>query len=160
MFYRCTTWSRIIIRPGHRGGIGSCRIWIFLSDPTRFLSDSFRSESGPDFIGIRRNPMKSGSDLVEFYRAPLNSDEIRIEFWWNPDRIPMNFGSDSDWKESDKNRVGSDRFFMKDVGFRWNPTRIRSKTIGSTGRIAWPGINNLQFVFQINTLLLLLKSMV
>ncbi len=34
---------------------------------------------------------------------------------------------------SDKNRVGSDRFFVKDVGFRWNPTRIRSKTIGSTG---------------------------
>jgi hypothetical protein len=69
-----------IYYPGHRGGIGSCRIWIFLSDPTRFFSDSFRSESGPDFIGIRRNPMKSESDLVGLHRAPLNSDEIRTGF--------------------------------------------------------------------------------
>jgi hypothetical protein len=36
------------------------------SGPTRFLSDSFRSESGPDFIGIQRNAMKS--DQI---RSPL-----------------------------------------------------------------------------------------
>ncbi len=101
--------------PGHRGGIGSCRIWIFLSDPIRFLSDSFRSESGPDFIGIRRNPMKSGSDLVGFHRAPLNSDEIWIGFrlkgirqkpcwirsvFYERCRIPMK--SDTDLIENDR----------------------------------------------------------
>ncbi len=61
------------------------------SDPTRFLSDSFRSESGPDFIGIQRNPMKSYQIRPGFHRVPSNS------------------GPDSDRKESDKNRVGSDR---------------------------------------------------
>jgi hypothetical protein len=65
------------IIPGHRGGIGSYRIWIFLSDPIRFLSDSFRSESCPDFIGIRRNPLKSGSDPIGFLWKMSDSDEIR-----------------------------------------------------------------------------------
>ncbi len=46
---------------------------------------------------------------------------------------------ESDWRESDKNSVGSDRFFMKNVRFRWNPMRIRSKTTGSAGRIDSPG---------------------
>jgi hypothetical protein len=50
------------------------------SDPTWFLSDSYWSESGPNFIGIWRNPMKSGSNLVEFHRVPSNSDEIRAGF--------------------------------------------------------------------------------
>jgi hypothetical protein len=50
------------------------------SNPTWFLSDSYRSESGPDFIGIWRNPMKSGSDLVGFHRVSSNSDEIRAGF--------------------------------------------------------------------------------
>jgi hypothetical protein len=40
---------------------------------------------------------------------------------------------------SDRVFVGSDRFFMKNVGFRWNPMRIRSKTTGSAGRIDSPG---------------------
>jgi len=45
-------------------------------------------------------PIKSGSDLVGFHRVPLKS------------------GPNSGRKESDQNRVGSDRFFVKDVGFR------------------------------------------
>jgi len=61
------------------------------SDPTWFLSDSFRSESGPDFIGIQRNARKS--------------DQIRPEFH----RVSLNSGPDSDRKEFDKNCVGSDR---------------------------------------------------
>jgi hypothetical protein len=49
------------------------------SDPTWFLSDSYRSESGPDFIGIWRNPMRSGpdSDRQESdtdYSNPIASD--------------------------------------------------------------------------------------
>ncbi len=101
------------------------------------------------------------SDLNNFYRIrqsfcriPFNRNPVQIlsEFdgtRWNPGRIwsnfiafrciPMKSGLDSDRKESNKNSVGSDRFFMKDVGFQWNPTRIRSKTIGSTGRITCPG---------------------
>jgi hypothetical protein len=89
-----------------------------------------------------------------FCRIPFDRNPVRISSdfdgtRWNPGRIwsgfialrwiPMKSGPDSDWKESDENRVESDRFFMKDVGFRWNPTRIRSKTIESIGRITWPG---------------------
>jgi len=54
-------------------------------------------------------------------------------------RIPTKSGSESDWKASDKNSVGSDRFLMKNVGFRWNPMRVRSKATGSAGRIDSPG---------------------
>ena len=32
------------------------------SDPTGLLSDSLRSDSDPDLVGIERNPMKYGSD--------------------------------------------------------------------------------------------------
>jgi hypothetical protein len=46
------------------------------SDPTEFLSDS-----DPDFVGIRRNPMKSGSDLVGF-------QSYSVEFRRNPGRNP------------------------------------------------------------------------
>jgi hypothetical protein len=106
--------------PGHRGGIVSCRIWIFLSDPTRFLSGSFRSESGPDFIGIWRNPMKSGSDLVGFHRVPLNSDEMGSGFrskgirqktcrirsvFYGRCRIPM---------KSDTDPIENDRIYRSD----------------------------------------------
>ena len=51
------------------------------SDPTEFLSDSFLSDSDPDFVGIRRNPMKSGSDLVGFRSCS-------VEFRRNPGRNP------------------------------------------------------------------------
>ncbi len=61
------------------------------SDPTWFLSDSFRSESGPEFNGTRWNPTRSDPDFIGFRRIPMKS-------------VP-----DSDRKESDKNRVGSDR---------------------------------------------------
>ncbi len=50
------------------------------SDPTRFLSDSFGSESDPDFIGIQRSAMKSDQIRHGFHRAPSNSDEIRTGF--------------------------------------------------------------------------------
>jgi hypothetical protein len=61
------------------------------SDPTGFLSDSYRSGSGPDFVGIRRTTMKSDQIWPRFHRIPSNS------------------GPDSDRWESDKNPVGSDR---------------------------------------------------
>jgi hypothetical protein len=92
--------------------IGSDKVFV------GFISIGIRS-------GIRRNRMKSRRIWSDF-----------IALRW----IPMKSGPDSDLKESKKNRDGSDRFFMKDAGFRWNPTRIRSKTIGSTGRITWPGV--------------------
>jgi hypothetical protein len=64
-----------------------------------------------------------------------NFDRIRQSLCRIPfSRIPTKSAS-----ESDKNSVGSDRFFMKNVGFRWNPMWIRSKTTGSAGRIDSPG---------------------
>jgi hypothetical protein len=51
------------------------------SDPTEFLSDSLQSHSDPDFVGIRRKPMKSGSDLVRF-------QSCSVEFRQNPGRNP------------------------------------------------------------------------
>jgi hypothetical protein len=46
------------------------------SDPTGFLSDSFRSESGPDFIVFRRIPIKSGPDSnrKKSDKIPVGSD--------------------------------------------------------------------------------------
>jgi len=57
------------------------------SDPTEFLSDSYRSDSDPYFVGIWRNRMKSGSDLVEF-------QSCSVEFRRNPDRNPTKTLSD------------------------------------------------------------------
>ena len=64
--------------------------------------------------------MKFGQDLMGFNRFR---------------RIPMKSASESGRWESDKNLVRSNRFFLKDVGLWQNPTRIRSDSIGSTGRI-------------------------
>ena len=52
------------------------------SDPTGFLSDSFRSESGLDFVGIRRNPMKTRPD-------PTGFSSCSVEFRRNPGRNPI-----------------------------------------------------------------------
>jgi hypothetical protein len=100
-----------------------------------------------------RPQVKEGDRIRHSYcRIPfdLNStkpDEIRVgsgrislrsvEFWWNPDQIPI---------EKNPTKTVSDPigFFMKDVGFRWNPTRIRSKTIGSTGLFTCPGFQHVQ----------------
>jgi hypothetical protein len=57
------------------------------SDPTEFLSDSLQSDFDPDFVGIRRNPMKFGSDLVGF-------QSCSIEFRQNPGRNPTKTLSD------------------------------------------------------------------
>jgi len=51
------------------------------SDRTEFLSNSLQSDSDPDFVGIRGNPMKSGSDLVEF-------QSCSVEFRQNSGRNP------------------------------------------------------------------------
>jgi hypothetical protein len=51
------------------------------SDPTEFFSDSFQSDSDANFVGIRRNPMKSGSDLVGF-------QSCSVEFRQKPGRNP------------------------------------------------------------------------
>jgi hypothetical protein len=67
------------------------------SAPIGFLSDSHRSDSDPDFVGIRRNRIK------------IRPDPTRI--------------------------------LSCSVEFRWNPTRIRSKTTGSIGRIESPSQN-------------------
>ena len=75
-------------------------------------------------VGNRRIPTKFGSDLVSFYRVPSNSDEIRVGF-----RL----------KRIDHHSTGSHRFFTEIVGFRRNPTRIRSLQIESTGRIGSHG---------------------
>jgi hypothetical protein len=48
------------------------------SDPIGLLSDSFQSESDSDFLGIRRNPMKSDQIRPEFRRLPTNFNEIRV----------------------------------------------------------------------------------
>jgi hypothetical protein len=40
------------------------------SDPTEFLSDSYRSESGPDLLEIRRTTMKSDQIRPGFHRIP------------------------------------------------------------------------------------------
>ncbi len=76
--------------------------------------------SGPDFIGIRRNPMKFGSDLVGFHHAPLNFDEIRTGFrskgirektcrirsdFYERCRIPM---------KSDTDPIENDRIYRSD----------------------------------------------
>ncbi len=50
---------------------------------------------------------------------------------WKAERFCFQIDArSSQVKEGGSIPVGSNRFFMKDVGFRWNPTRIRSKTIG------------------------------
>ncbi len=77
------------------------------------LSDSFQSESDSDFVGIRRNPMKSESDPT---RILSDSDEFRR----NPGRIPTERNPTTTvsdpigflWKmsDSDEIRLGSDRF--------------------------------------------------
>jgi hypothetical protein len=51
------------------------------SDPTGLLSDSFQSDSDPDFIGIGRNPMNFRSDPIR-----ISSDSV--QFRPNPDRNP------------------------------------------------------------------------
>jgi hypothetical protein len=62
------------------------------SDPRDFLSDSFQSDSDPDFLGVRRNPIKSGSDLVGFQSR---SAEFRENPRWNPtERNPTKTLSD------------------------------------------------------------------
>jgi hypothetical protein len=48
------------------------------SDPTWFLSDYYRSESGPDFVGIRRHAMKS--DQIRPHPTPHESPGI-IASW-------------------------------------------------------------------------------
>jgi hypothetical protein len=57
---------------------------IFLSDSTRFLSDSFRSESGPDFIGflsigIRQKSCRIQSVFYARCQIPMKSDRDPIE---------------------------------------------------------------------------------
>jgi hypothetical protein len=106
--------------PGRFGLIGSDRAHIISVGSDRFVV-GFRSGFGRDWT--ESNEIRIGSDLKFIgFRS-----------------IPTKYGSESDWKESDNNPIGSDRFFMKDVGFRWNPTRIRSFPIGSTGRIESSG---------------------
>ena len=66
----------------------------YRSDSTRFVSDSHRSESGPDFIGIRRNSYK-----IRDGSGRMSTRSVQI---------PMKSGPDSDRWESDKNLVGFD----------------------------------------------------
>ena len=42
--------------------------------------NSFQSESGSDFVGIQRNPIKSDQIRPKFRRIPTTSDEIRAGF--------------------------------------------------------------------------------
>jgi hypothetical protein len=84
------------------------------------------TEGGSDPVGSKKFWSDPTRILSEFDGTWLKSDQIRPEFH----RVPSN---------SDKNSVGFDRLFMKNVGFRWNSMRIRSKTTGSAGRIDSPG---------------------
>jgi len=98
------------------GGIRSRRIKIISIGSDRvfvgFISAGFRPGFRQNSTKHDWNPTRSDPDFIGFHRIPTKSAS-----------------------ESDKNSVGSDRFLMKNVGFRWNPMRIRSKTTGSAGRI-------------------------
>ncbi len=48
------------------------------SDPARFLSDSFRSESDPDFIGIQRSAIKSDQIRPGFRSKGIRQKPCRI----------------------------------------------------------------------------------
>jgi len=60
----------------------------FRSDPTDFLSDSFQSDSDPDFVGIRRNtpqirpdPTRISWGSVGFRWNPIENDRICRSDW-------------------------------------------------------------------------------
>jgi len=68
---------------------------------------------------------ESQSDLqirsfsIGFHRNPTEPHEIRVgsgRIWGVFRRIPTKSGSESDWKESDKKSVGSDRNYFKPTG--------------------------------------------
>jgi hypothetical protein len=87
-------------------------------------------------FGNAKNVTNVRIDLSQFPTVALTPDGF------TPLTIPsQEIHGRSDAVGSDRVFVGSDQFIMKDVGFRWNATRIRSKTIGSTGRIGSPGFD-------------------
>ncbi len=64
------------------------------SDPTRFLSDSFRSESGPDFIGIQRSAIKSGQIRSSLFNLGIFLISLICRDRWfklNLDRVSVSF---------------------------------------------------------------------
>jgi hypothetical protein len=65
-----------------------------------FPSVGFRPEFRRNATEHDQNPARSDPNFIVFRRIPTKSG-------WEPDR----------W-EFDKNPIGSDRVFMKDVGFR------------------------------------------
>ena len=106
-------WSRLTFRnildisPGDPWGVGSCRIQIMAVGSDGVVVGFYS-------VGIRHGFCRNSSESDEIH---VGSGQIFMGFR----RIPTKSVSDSDWKESDNNPIGSDRFLREDVGSGWNP---------------------------------------